>query len=185
MSKKKIFIVNGGATSGKSTFELACRSYAMKEHNDFIDIESIVNPVKRLLFNNDIWDGTKDDRGRKLLSDIKDLLTEYNNYPMRRTLRDVENNFLLYEGPAAFIDMREAADIDKFKELYGDVYDIQTLIIRRPGDEDAAKTSSNHADRDVFNYDYDIVVWNQGSLDDLNAKAEYFVDKYIYKSEDV
>lgn len=184
-SKRKIFIVNGAATSGKSTFELACHEYAMKSYNDFISIESIINPIKRLLLNNDIWCGDKTSKTRKLLSDLKDLLTEYSNYPMNRTVRSIENDFLLYDGPAAFIDMREAADIDKFKELYGDVYDIQTVIIRRPGDTVAAETSNNHADRDVFEYDYDIVVWNQGSLDDLNDKAEYFVDKYIYKSEDV
>ena len=185
MSKKKIFIVNGGATSGKSTFEMMCFNYAMRKNNSFIGIESIINPIKKLAYNNNIWSGNKEPKDRKLLSDLKDLLTEYCNYPMKETAHKVENDFLIYDGPAAFIDMREAADIDKFIELYGDVYDIQTLIIRRPGDEDAAKTSSNHADRDVFDYDYDIVVWNQGSLDDLNVKAEYFVDKYIYKSEDV
>ena len=187
MSKRKIFIVNGAATSGKSTFELMCNDYCFQKHSDKLVIESIINPVKCLVSNitvSDLWDGSKDPKSRKFLSDLKDLVTEYNNYPMRKTIEEVDIMTEYYDSPAAFIDMREAADIDKFKELYGDVYGIQTVIIRRPGDTVAAETSNNHADRDVFKYNYDIVVWNQGSLDDLNVKAEHFVDKYIYKSED-
>ena len=188
MSKKKIFIVNGAATSGKSTFELMCNDYCFRKCSDKLVIESIINPVKCLVSNitvTDLWDGSKDPKSRKFLSDLKDLVTEYNNYPMRKTIEEVDIMTEYYDSPAAFIDMREAADIDKFKELYGDRYDIQTLIVRRPGDTVAAETSNNHADRDVFEYDYDIHINNNGDLEALQTLAEWFVDSYIYTAEDV
>ena len=66
-----------------------------------------------------------------------------------------------------FIDAREPDDIDRLKQTF---YCL-TVLIKRGGQ----KEYGNHADDDVFNYNYDIVIENNGTLDELRDSAEEFV----------
>lgn len=178
--KQKIFIINGAAGSGKTAFEEFCMATVGTEKDERLVLDSIINPVKRVAFDKGWWDGeTKTPKTRKFLSDLKDVLTEYDNIPMKMLMRSVENAFILYGAPAAFIDMREAADIERFKELYSDIYDIKTVLVRRHGDIENAAAASNHADADVFDYSYDITVFNYGDIDELEETAELFVKTFI------
>lgn len=178
--KKKIFIINGTAGSGKTTFEEFCLATMEAERDERLVLDSIINPVKRVAFDKGWWDGKeKTPKIRKFLSDLKDVLTEYDNIPMKMLIRNVENAFILYGAPAAFIDMREAVDIKKFKEIYSYIYDIKTVLIRRTGDVGNAAAASNHADADVFDYSYDITVFNYGDIDELEETAELFVKTFI------
>ncbi len=69
----KLIIINGVARSGKDTFIDIFKSL----NPNTINISSI-DKVKELAREMG-WDGTKDDKSRKFLSDLKDLWTDYNN----------------------------------------------------------------------------------------------------------
>lgn len=112
------------------------------------------------------WNGKKDERSRKLLSDLKDIATEYNDLPMDLMRRFVnaqrENN------DAIFLMIREPHEIERAKREF----DAITLFVTRP---DVAAITSNHADRDVGLATYDEVIVNDGTLDDLQKKADVFM----------
>jgi hypothetical protein len=75
-----------------------------------------------------------------------------------------------------FIHCREPWEIQKFVDRLG----AKTLLIRRPEVEN--KSQSNHADAEVFNYQYDYTIDNDGTLWDLEKKAANFVLELGYKN---
>ena len=48
-----------------------------------------------------------------------------------------------------------------------------TVLIRRPTVEN--DNQSNHSDQDVFDYNYDYTIKNDGNLDDLTARAKQWL----------
>ena len=80
----KIICVNGYARSGKDTF---C-NFAFY-HRGLVYTYSTIDEVKKLAKKIG-WDGEKDAKGRKFLSDLKDCLTEYNDLPNRYILKQIQ-----------------------------------------------------------------------------------------------
>lgn len=168
----KIYVINGAPCSGKTTFE---KMVTQILGTSFCYTYSTIDFVKGLAKQCG-WDGTKDLKNRKFLSDLKDLLTEWDDVPFKRVkdfVSMVEDDFDRYDvdssRAAIFIDCREPAEIKKLCDRLG----AQSLLIRRASVE--SNETSNHADAEVMNYDYDIVIPNQGSLQDLAAAAIEFV----------
>ncbi|MBQ5474748.1 MAG: hypothetical protein IIT65_08585 [Lachnospiraceae bacterium] len=169
----RVVLVNGRQQSGKTTFENICRRLL---GNDFCACRSTVDKVKEIAQMGG-WDGKKTPAARKLLSDLKDIFTEYNDMPaedIKAHLRAWDNEFQYYDIGnrlhVFFIDDREPEHIDRLKKELNAI----TLLIRRPGDEDSE--TSNHADQNVFEYEYDYTIWNNGDLKDLEYKAKKFID---------
>lgn len=69
-----------------------------------------------------------------------------------------------------FVDCREPKEIQKLKERLN----ATTVLVRRLGDE--VNETSNHADADVFEYEYDYTIKNYGDLNDLVVECEAFLD---------
>lgn len=173
----KIILINGAPCSGKSTFcDLAkqqCRG--VSEYSTVDCIKDIASSIG--------WNGKKTPKDRKFLSDLKDLLTEYNDFPVK----DCENYIKHYTQilpqkgldnvePVIFIHCREPQEIEKLKQRWN----ARTLVIRRTKAEDAG--TSNHADAEVLNYDYDYSIDNNGSIMGLNRKVSEFME-YIYQED--
>ena len=176
----KVCVINGAPGSGKTTFENICREKCNmfqrvpgfnKDHMLWIDICSTVDFVKDLALECG-WDGTKTLKNRKFLSDLKDLLTEWDDVPFKK----IEERAQLRAKDASavdwilFVDCREPAEIQKLKERLNAI----TVLIRRPGDEETE--TSNHADAGVFDYDYDLNIYNEYGLDELEMLAKEFID---------
>ena len=169
----RVVIVNGRPGTGKTVFESLCREvlgYAYCEQR------STVDKVKEIAASAG-WKGTKELKDRKLLSDLKDLFTQYNDMPFEDVVQSLENweDELQFYGVGNhphvfFIDDREPEHIDRLKKALN----ATTLLIRRPGDEDTEV--SNHADKNVFDYEYDWVVNNDGTLVDLQESAGNFLN---------
>lgn len=163
---KKIYIVNGVGTSGKDTFVSLVGKYISSYKYSIVDLPKQAAKVLG-------WNGTsKTEKDRKFLSDIMDLSEEYNDAPFKDVLSivsDFKRDSI--ETEAIFIDMRDPADIERAVKTFG----AETVIVKN---KRAGVISSNHADANVDDFDYDYIIENNGSLDDLDNIARMFV-KYV------
>lgn len=173
----KVVVVNGRPGVGKSEFERLCKEQCnlfnrvvgfSNDRRLWIDITSTVDFVKEVATMCG-WDGTKTLENRKFLSDLKDLLTNWDDVPYKmiehraKTLPS-NSDWIM------FVDCREPAEIQKMKERLN----ATTLLIRRESVEN--NETSNHADANVFNYEYDLTIYNNSDIIDLEKKAKDFIN---------
>ena len=170
-SNLKILAINGAPGSGKTTFE----NMLAKEMGRYYDSRSTIDLVKQVAKLCG-WDGTKDLKSRKFLSDLKDLLTEYNDAPMndiKQHINNFEEELTMYyvvNQPHIFVsDVREPRGLQRFKDELNAI----TVLVRRPEVEGLA--TSNHADAEVFNFNYDYIIYNDSTLEVLEARAKTFL----------
>ena len=82
----KVVIINGKGGSGKDTFVAMCRD--VLGANRILNI-STVDYVKEVAqFCG--WDGTKTLENRRFLSDLKRILTEWNEIPLKKVCQEVK-----------------------------------------------------------------------------------------------
>ena len=173
----RIIVINGAGGVGKDLFVAFCASILGPDKVKNYSTVDYVKAVAAFIG----WDGTKDNKSRKFLSDLKDALTKWDDIPYRRTrieIEDFEEKMNKMGGKYAengvmFIHCREPQEIQRFKDEFG----ATTLLIRRELAEE--KNWQNHADQNVLNYQYDCVVSNNGTLEDLRHQAEYFLRKCL------
>lgn len=177
----KVVIINGIAGSGKDTFVTMC--------GDILGARRILN-ISTVDFVKEVaefcgWDGTKTPKNRKFLSDLKDLLIEWDNIPFNKVV-DVIDDWAYeciaegkYEQSLVFVHCREPKEIEKFVEHYNidDKNIVTTLLIRRGVAENVQQI--NHADNDVLNYSYDYTIYNDSNLSWLYNEARVFLQNYL------
>lgn len=160
---KKIFITNGSATNGKDTFAKMMGDYISTYKYSSIDL------VKDMLEFAGIPKEPKTEEKRLLYSDTKDRLTKYDDIPFKditSIVADFKNNKI--ESEVLLIDIREPEEIARAVKTFG----AETILVRNPN---AIKIESNHADRDVENYEYDYIIENDGTLEQLEMVAKLFI----------
>ena len=159
--KKQIVIINGTGGSGKDTFVEFVSKYCKVFNFSSIDkVKEIATAVG--------WTGTKTEKDRKFLSDLKKLTTEYNDMAfksIRKAVKDFENS----DNEIMFIHIREPEEIKRAMTAFG----TKTLLIKREGLE---TITSNYSDASVENYNYDYIIINT-TLEKLDEEARKFVDK--------
>lgn len=167
---KRVLILNGVARCGKDTFAEAILDRAVDMGNTIPYTLSTVDLVKDMLVLAGIDRRAKPNKDRKLMSDLKDLLTAHSNIPFN----DIANKIKKWENDAPqtifMVMCREPEEIQKFKDFYGD--ECLTIIITRPDIE----TPDNHADQNVGQFNYEVEVSNSGSISDLEAIAYHICD---------
>ena len=159
---KKVFITNGSAENGKDSFADFVGKYIPTYKYSSIDL------VKEMFEVVGVTKDDKTEKKRKLWSDGKDLLTAYDDIPFKditSIVADFKNNKI--ETEVLFIDIREPEEISRAVESFV----AETILVRKP---DAKKIESNHADRDVENYEYDYIIENDGTLEQLDKVAKIF-----------
>ena len=166
----KYFIINGRPRSGKDTFVNFC----LEELGAFGKLISTVDFVKKIATECG-WDGTKDLKNRKFLSDLKDLLTNWGDVPYKKTLQEIDmfkfdlNCWNVSDKGVVFIMCREPKEIERFeREL-----NAKSVLIQRASVE--FEQQSNHADSEVLNHKYDYIIENNGTIDELKEKAKDFL----------
>lgn len=166
----KYFIINGRPRSGKDTFVNFC----LEELGAFGKLISTVDFVKEIATECG-WDGTKDLKNRKFLSDLKDLLTNWGDVPYKKTLQEIDmfkfdlDYWDVSDKGVVFIMCREPKEIERFeREL-----NAKSVLIRRASVE--FEQQSNHADSEVLNHKYDYIIENNGTIDELKDKAKEFL----------
>lgn len=165
--------MNGCGCSGKTTFEKMIQEIAA-EKGDKIEILSTIDYVKDIARTFG-WNGEKQQKDRKMLSDLKDILTEWNDLPHKIICEKIEkckkNNI-----KAIFIDSREPEDIQRFV----DEYHALTVLIKRSSIE---MIYGNHADDNVDDYEYDCIIDNSRGLLELFSEANIFYETFIKDDE--
>ena len=166
----KYFIINGRPRSGKDTFVNFC----LEELGAFGKLISTVDFVKKIATECG-WDGTKDLKNRKFLSDLKDLLTNWGDIPYKKTLQEIDmfkfdlDYWDVSDKGVVFIMCREPKEIERFeREL-----NAKSVLIWRASVE--FEQQSNHADSEVLNHKYDYIIENNGTIDELKEKAKGFL----------
>lgn len=158
---KKIVIINGTATCGKDTFCRICNEYIPSKSISTVDK---VKEAYRLLG----WKGDKTEQHRKALSDIKDIGTKNLDHPYNFMKGEIKR-FRHSDYDILFIHSREPDEIARFVKEFGCI----TLLIRNPNIE---AITSNHADAEVENYDYDYIIDNNYIMEDFEQEALKFIE---------
>ena len=160
---KKVFILNGVGASGKGTFVDYLNKYIPIL---YYSIATLPKEAATILG----WNGGKTEKDRKFLSDIVDISTKYNDAPFKDVVSlvtDFRNSKDYSEYDAMIVDMRDPKDIARAVKAFG----AETILLRNPN---VTKIESNHADRDVENYNYDYIIENDGTLKQLEKMAMLF-----------
>lgn len=153
--KKIAMVINGAGGVGKDTLcDLA------DKHFGVMNI-STITPIKEIAAQCG-WDGRKDARSRKFLSDLKRLCVEYNDFP---TVWAKERylGFLESDNDIMFLHIREPWEIEKFVRSTGGA--AKTLLIRG-GDRMTKSSYGNVSDDSVEDYTYDYYFTNDKSLEE-------------------
>ena len=169
---KEIIIINGCGGVGKDTFVDFLTSSVDVAHT------SIVQPAKWLAQAVG-WTGTKSEKDRKFLADLKTLIDDYSdaNYKfVAAYMREFQKGGI--DAELFCIDMREKKDIDRARKEFG----AKAVLITR---DSVSPIESNHADANVHEIEYDYTIKNDGSLDDLKEAAKEFVTALSGKQGDL
>lgn len=166
--EKIVIIINGSGGVGKDTL---C-GFAAKHFR--VQTVSSITPIKEIARKGFGWEGQKDSKSRKLLADLKELAVRYNDLPFLYLCGEYKR-FLNSRSQILFVHIREAKEIDKFKNhVKGACY---TLLITRKVNDDVRW--GNASDDDVAAYQYDWVYENNISLKESEAYFCNFLSGHI------
>lgn len=187
-TRTKVVIINGKPQSGKDTFCKYAQGYCDDDESANTLIISSVDPLKEMLTQLG-WDGTKTDKIRDMLMDMKQLWVQNQDGPTMFLF----NNILEFhkactgEDNIVFVHIREPEEIKKLInaltgfESMG--IDVISLLVIRKGEEDTpnqpAETRRSDDEALINSYEYDVTINNDEDLIKLQELAAEFVDKLL------
>ena len=187
-TRTKVVIINGKPQSGKDTFCKYAQGYCDDDKSANTLIISSVDPLKDMLIQLG-WDGTKTDKIRDMLMDMKQLWIQNQDGPTMFLF----NNILEFhkactgEDNIVFVHIREPEEIKKlvnaltgFESMGIDV--ISLLVIRESGEDtpnQPAETRRSDDEALINSYEYDVTINNDEDLIKLQELAAEFVDKLL------
>jgi len=155
---KAVIVINGAGGVGKDTLCDAAQT-RYKTRNI-----STITPIKEIAALCG-WNGTKDNKSRKFLSDMKRLCADYNDFPTNWAKAQYEN-FLTTDEEILFVHIREPKEIVKYVNATGGK--AKTLLIRG-GERMKKSVYGNAADDGVENYYYDYYFDNDKGFSEAEA----------------
>lgn len=187
-TRTKVVIINGKPQSGKDTFCKYAQGYCDDDESANTLIISSVDPLKEMLTQLG-WDGTKTDKIRDMLMDMKQLWIQNQDGPTMFLF----NNILEFhkactgEDNIVFVHIREPEEIKKlvnaltgFESMGIDV--ISLLVIRKGGEDTPNQPTETRRSDDealINGYEYDVTINNDEDLIKLQELAAEFVDKLL------
>lgn len=175
---KQIFIINGSGGVGKDTFvELVSveLNNKLKRFHTVVNFSSVdrVKEIAREIG----WDGRKTEKDRKFLSDLKSLTKDYCDMPFQSMKNKIKEFLESEEGQVLFLHIREPEEIKRVANEFG----AKTILIVR---DSVTQITSNTSDKNVFDYHYDFIVDNNGTIEELQEKTKQFANKFLIQSEE-
>ena len=160
---KMVFIVNGKPRAGKDTFaEILNRYMKVYKYSSVTKIKEIATLCG--------WDGKKEERDRKFLHELKMLTSEYSDLPYRDVLDKIEkyrSGEILAD--VFVVDVREPEEIERLQKAT----DAITIYIEN---ENVPAITSNEADANVANYEYDFTIFNNGTIEEFEDNIMNFME---------
>lgn len=169
MNDIQYIIVGGFPRSGKSTFVSYCQEIIGEQYTLNISTVDLVKYIAARVG----WDGTKTPKNRKFLSDLKQLLVEWNDIPYKDVIktaqyaRDELNSYGITHTLYVFVQCREPEEIQKFVDRVG----ARTVFVSRKDHE----KPTNESDIATRRYNYEATIFNDGDLDQLKLCAQAYV----------
>lgn len=165
---KIVIIINGKGGVGKDAFcEVTSRYYKVKTI-------SSITPIKEIAKANG-WNGKKDKKSRKFLSDLKRVFIEYNDLPNKYLLHQYRDFINDKETEILFVHIREADEIQKFKQQIECC--CVSLLVENPLID--ITYFGNDSDDLVNSMDYDYCFINDIPLSRMETKVVEFVKAII------
>lgn len=170
--KKTLIVVNGYPRSGKDTFMDYCVGLLNKKDPFRSFKHSTVDTCKRIAKEMG-WDGEKTPEMRRMLSELKDLYTKYFDGPLKEVQTLMNNSVSSF----IFVAAREPKEILRMEYWCSKKdYNCITVLVKSTLGEDQ---HSSHSDSNVLYYKYDVVLENNGSLEEFLIKSKEFVDNHL------
>lgn len=165
---KQIFITNGMARCGKDTFAILL--------NEIVPTlkYSSIHEVKRIAEYCG-WAGRKTEKDRKFLSDLKMIISEYSDLPFLATKEKIDEFLLDKKYSVLLIDIREPKEIERTKTAFN----AKTILIEN---NRVNYINSNTSDSNVFDYSYDFIIHNNGTMDEFRNNVYEFACAEILKN---
>lgn len=165
---KTTIVINGAGGVGKDTLcDLAAKHFCIRNI-------STITPIKEIAKHCG-WDGSKDDRSRKFLADLKALCVAYNDLPTNWAKAQYDD-FLTTEEEILIVHIREPEEIAKFvKATDGNA---KTLLVRA-GERIKRGAYGNAADDGVENYYYDYYFDNDKGLEEAERGITALLESII------
>lgn len=167
LKEKIVIIINGKGGAGKDT---VCDIAALFFNSRNI---SAITPIKEIASQYG-WNGEKDARSRKFLSDLKRVFIEYNDLP-NNYLEEEYHKFINSENDILFIHIRESDQIDALRKRIR--HKCVTLIVRSDKIDQSNLKYGNESDDNVDDYTYDYCYTNGKPL---NVLIPDFMD-FLYQ----
>ena len=159
---KRIVIINGQGGVGKDTFIELLTDTKLK----IINVSS-VDGIKELARKVG-WNGTKEERDRKFLSDLKILTSNYCGFSEYYLINKAKE-FLKSDSDLMFAHIREPLRIREFLNKFPEA---KTLLIKR----NDISSYGNMADDGVFDFEYDYIIQNSGTIETLKTTGIEFLN---------
>lgn len=161
-----VVFINGPATAGKDTLMDLCIEEFKSLIFDKISAVDLPKEAFKLLG----WNGEKTGGVRDGLSYLK-LLADKEFDMSYNYITDRIKNGKFYN--ILFVCVRDAETITRCVEFCKEEdFDCVTLLVKRKGVE---PITTNEGDRDVYNYNYEKIINNDGTIDQLRSKAVDFI----------
>ena len=176
----KIFIASGKANSGKDTTCELINNYIKLKGLKSVNLQfsSYIKMYAKIISG---WDGNEDTKPRSLLQELgTDVIRKYidEDFFINRIIEDIKV-YSYYFDVITISDARFPKELDSIKNNFKNVYKIN---IKRPNFEnnlnDIQRKHVTEVALDNYN-DYDYILVNDGSINDLNDKIKQIVDKVI------
>lgn len=178
----KLILISGKARSGKDTFakfldkELTLKGYKVCKlgYGDYIRYY-----IKKYFG----WDGDDDTKPRDLMNYIgTDIIRKQidKNFHVNRIMQDIKVLSFFFD-VAIISDVREPIEIEVPKSTLDDC--ISVKIVRNNFDNNLSleqRKAYTETALDSFN-DYDYVIENDGTIEELENKASDFINKEVLK----
>ncbi len=160
---KMVFIVNGKPRAGKDTFaEILNRYMVVYKYSAVTKVKEIAKQCG--------WTGAKEEKDRKFLHELKMLTSAYSDLPYQDVLDKIEkyrSGEILAD--VFVVDVREPEEIDRLRKATGAI----TIYIEN---ENVPAITSNDADANVANYEYDFTIFNNGTIEEFEDNIMYFME---------
>ena len=175
-----IFIVSGKANSGKDTSCELINNYvklkALKSVN--LQFSSYIKMYAKVISD---WNGLEDTKPRKLLQELgTDIIRKKidNNFFINRIIDDIK----VYSYYCDVITISDARLPEEIQSIYNCFDNVLRINIKRPNFDNNLNSSERMhlTETALDDYDdYDYVISNDASIEDLNNKIKKIVDEVL------